>query len=144
MRVEASGSVKPGDLLKVSGTSPIDGSAIVELSLRRDRLKFQPVSRQEYVTSREAGDEYRRTYLAANDSCLAAVRSPVVGGRFDAQLEVPADARGHCHVRVFVQGRGGCAAGAADVHVDRQAMNTGGKKAAGQSPRGTRSASAGR
>lgn len=123
-RVETPASVKAGDLLKVRGTSPIDGTATVELAVRRDRLKFQPVPRSEYLTSRQAGDEYHRTYAAANDSQWSSVRCPVVGGQYEAQIKVPAHARGHCHVRVFVQGRGAFAAGAADVHITKQAQAT--------------------
>jgi hypothetical protein len=126
-RVETSSSVKAGGLLKVSGTSPIDGTATIELVVRRDRLKFQPMPRPEYQASREAGDEYRRTYMAANDSRLVSVHSPVVGGQFETQIKVPADARGHCHVRVFVQGRGTFATGAADVRVAQQAVHAPGK-----------------
>jgi hypothetical protein len=115
--VETAGSVEPGGLLSVSGTSPVDGTAIVELTVRRDRLTFRPAPRQEYVASTEAGDEYRQTYTAANDPRLASVRSPVIDGRFNAQLKVPRDARGECHVRVFVQGRGAFAAGAKDLRI---------------------------
>ncbi|HWB09351.1 MAG TPA: C25 family cysteine peptidase [Pirellulales bacterium] len=116
-QVESVSSVNPGELLSVRGTSPVDGTATVELTVRRERFKFRPVPRQEYLASSEADDEYRRTYAQANDPRLASVRCPVTGGKFEARLEVPPDARGDCHIRVFVQGRGKFAAGAKDVHI---------------------------
>jgi hypothetical protein len=48
---------------------------------------------------------------------LTAARVPVAGGRFQARLVVPEHAAGACHVRVFVQGRGQFAAGAADIQI---------------------------
>jgi hypothetical protein len=117
VQVDTPGTAKPGDRLAVTGTCPVDGSAMIELALRRDRLKFRSAPRQDYDASAGASDGYRRTYEAANDTTLASMGSQVVAGKFAAELTVPADARGDCHVRVFVQGREKFAAGAADVRI---------------------------
>ena len=41
----------------------------------------------------------------------------VKNGRFTAELEVPRQASGTCHVRVFIEGPGDFAMGAADVKI---------------------------
>lgn len=117
IEIETANSARPGDRLKVSGTCPLDGTAHLELTLRRDRLKFRPAPRAENDASDAAGENYRRTYEAANDTILTSVQTQVIAGKFAADLQVPDDARGDCHVRVFVQGREKFAAGAVDVHV---------------------------
>ncbi|HJT30528.1 MAG TPA: C25 family cysteine peptidase [Pirellulales bacterium] len=110
-----------GASLSVSGKSAVDGEALIELVVRRDRLTFRPPARGAYQSSVKSDDEYQATYHRANDGRLATVRTPVRDGRFQASLKVPDDARGPCHVRVFVQGDGAFAAGSADVDVTEQA-----------------------
>jgi hypothetical protein len=119
VRVSADGTARAGDRIAASGECPFDGRAIVELVVRRDRLTFKHQARDDFGASSEP-DDYRRTYVAANNTRLAAVQVPVSQGRFRTELVVPENARGACHVRVFVQGRGRFAAGAADVVVEGQ------------------------
>lgn len=114
LRVAAPASARPGEKFTVSGTSSVDGPAAVELIVRRDRLTFRPEKRTDYV---DDDDEYQRTYAAANDGRLASVRAHVVNGKFQAVLTVPKQANGDCHVRVFAQGRGGYAVGAANIRI---------------------------
>ncbi len=94
------------------------------LVVRRDRLTFHPPGRTEYSLSPESIAEFQATYEKANDPRLASRRVKVERGRFQAELEVPPTAWGECHVRVFVQGRDDCAAGAADVTVRRTERTT--------------------
>lgn len=108
-------SVQPGRRLVVSGTCVIDGPAVVELTVRRDRLKFRPEPRDVYLATTDS--EYRETYQAANDARLAVARTVVRSGKFAAQLSVPSDAHGPCHVRVFVQGHDNFAAGAESIRI---------------------------
>jgi len=117
--VEAAPTAIAGGRLTVRGASPIDGEALVELVVRRDRLTFRPPGRVEYSPSPESVAEYQATYEQANDPRLTSSRVKVARGRFQTELEVPANAWGGCHVRVFVQGRAECAAGSADVTVRR-------------------------
>jgi hypothetical protein len=117
VKIEAPSTVLPGDRFALSGACAVEGPATVELTLRRDRLKFQRAPREVYAATSEAGDDYRRTYEAANDIRLASVTTVARYGKFAAELTVPDDAHGPCHVRVFVQGKGNFASGAASVHV---------------------------
>lgn len=117
VEIHVADSARPGDRLRISGTSKTDGVAAVELAVRRDRLTFKPEPRDEYWPSPESDEQYDRTYLAANETRLAAVRVKVVGGRFETQLAVPENATGACHVRVYVQGRGEFAAGSRDIQI---------------------------
>lgn len=115
--VQAADTARPGERLLVSGASAVDGLAVVELVVRRDRLTFKPQARDDYWPSPESDEEYQRTYTAANETRLAAVRASIVGGRFQTRLLVPEHAAGACHVRVFVQGRGQFAAGFTNVRI---------------------------
>ncbi len=118
-KVEAVPTAVAGERLAVRGTSPFDGEVLVELVVRRDRLTFRPPGRVEYSDSPESVAEFQDTYEKANDPRLASRRVKVERGRFETELDVPGSAWGECHVRVFVQGRAECAAGAADVTVRR-------------------------
>jgi hypothetical protein len=120
VKVEAAPSTAAGDRLMVRGTSPIDGKALVELVVRRDRLTFRPTERREYTASSESNEEFQSTYERANDPRLASQSVDANDGRFQAALEVPAAAWGECHVRVFIQGPDDCAAGSVDVTVRRR------------------------
>lgn len=106
-----------GQSLSVSGTSDVNGEALIELVVRRDRLTFRPPARSSYQASPESDHEYQRTYERANDGRFVTERAQVRDGRFQAVLKVPDDAHGPCHVRIFVQGDSQFAAGAANVNV---------------------------
>ncbi|MBI2825798.1 MAG: hypothetical protein HYX69_14020 [Planctomycetia bacterium] len=117
-KVIAPASVRAGSVLAVAGTSPIDGRAAIELVVRRDRLTFRPPERGRYETSDSARREFQETYERANDARLASCETATAGRQFEARLEVPRDASGPCHVRVFVQGEREVAVGSADVTID--------------------------
>lgn len=109
-----------GDTVEIEGRCDVDGEALVELAVRRDRLSFQPPGRDGYRSSPEAEEEFATTYRRANDTRLATANVVVSDGRFRAKLVIPENAWGACHVRVFVQGRGQFAAGAADIEITRR------------------------
>jgi hypothetical protein len=107
--------VEAGQKLSVAGRSEIDGPCLVELVCRRDRLTFEPSPRREFIRANAALTAQSQVYRKANDRRWAWQSTRVSGGRFQTQLDVPDDARGPCHVRVFVQGENEYAIGAADV-----------------------------
>ena len=115
--LEMARSAEAGDLLEVTGTSPVDGRATVELVVRRDRLTFQPPERSTFPRSSRALAEFQQVYRRANDARLASAELAVEGGRFHAELAVPPGVRGPCHVRVFVESSDDFAQGAADVTI---------------------------
>jgi len=109
------GDAIAGGTLAVDIASPVDGIATVELTVRRDRLTFQPPRRGRFDPS--ALDDYREVYRRANQPTLSAVRLQLAKGNSVARVPVPAEAGGACHVRVFVEGSAACAAGATEVRV---------------------------
>jgi hypothetical protein len=113
--VQVPPTLEAGKRIEVAGHSPIAGTCTVELVVRRDRLTFKPPARGQFDPDRL--DEYSETYRRANEPRLVSLVVGPVEGRFGARLDVPPDARGACHVRVFVQGQRDCAAGAADVRL---------------------------
>jgi hypothetical protein len=114
VRVEA--RAQAGQSLSIAFASPIEGDAVVELAVKRDRLTFRPALRAQFV--RAEMNDYDATYLRANDPRVASCKVGVNRGQATAQLRVPDDARGLYHVRVFVQGADGCTSGAAEVRVE--------------------------
>ncbi len=108
--------VEAGATLKVVGHSPLGGRGVVELAVRRDRLTFQPPRRGTFDTAALA--DYTEVYQRANEPRLSTTARQFEPGPFTLELDVPANARGACHVRVFVESGKGCAAGGADVRVD--------------------------
>jgi hypothetical protein len=121
LTVAATGTA--GQPLRVSGTSPIDGRASVELVVRCDRLTFTPPMRAEYPTASDELAEFQTVYERANDRRLASTDVKVENGQFTVRLDVPDDARGACHVRLFVAGSDDFAAGSADVEIKEPAQN---------------------
>lgn len=105
-----------GESIEVAGVSPVDGRCTIELVVRRDRLAFEPPPRYQFDPRQMP--EYSAVYERANEPRLAAVQLAKVAGPFRAKLDVPPQARGACHVRVFVEGQGDCALGAADVRLE--------------------------
>jgi hypothetical protein len=112
---------RPGEALQVVGESPVAGEAVVELVVRRDKLKFRPAVRDVFSDSDEALRAYQDDYQRANDPRLASTRQPVAAGPFQAELRVPDDAQGECHVRLYVTGKDGCAVAARDLVIERPA-----------------------
>ena len=118
--LEVPTQAQPGEVLQISGESPVAGEAVVELVVRRDKLKFRPTVRDVFSDADEALRAYQDDYQRANDPRLASTRQPVAAGRFQAELCVPDDAQGECHVRLYVTGSDGCAVAASDLVIQRK------------------------
>jgi hypothetical protein len=110
-------SVVAGTKLAVAGTAPLDGTCLVELVCRRDRLTFSAPVRHQFDRSHQGlaalNDDYRR----ANDPRWTKTILPIAGGQFRTVLDVPSAARGPGHVRVYAEGESDFAIGSADVYV---------------------------
>ncbi len=109
-------SAVAGGRIMVRGDSPLAGTGVVELAVRRDRLSFR-VPRREPFDPQTAGD-YAEVYQRANEPRLSVTRRAFAPGSFAVELAVPPEAQGPCQVRVFVEGETGCAAGGADLVVE--------------------------
>jgi hypothetical protein len=117
VRLTAPADTRAGETIKVSGTSPIGGRAVIEFVVRRDRLVSAPPARDAYDQSPAGLTEFSTTYARANDSRLAAEEVELSAGEFTLSIGVPAEARGDCHVRIYVEGTEGYGLGSADVKV---------------------------
>jgi len=122
--IDVAANTTAGARLVVSGRSPIDGQATIELVVQRDRLTFNPPPRDEYPPLETGGEGYRETYRRANDPRLATVETPVIDGAYRVEIDVPTTAWGNCHIRVCVEGADDLALGAADLMVRRPESST--------------------
>jgi hypothetical protein len=118
VELEVSPTATAGKLLRITGRSPIQGRATVELTARRGRLTFKPPARREYPQRSEDLADFQTVYSKANDPRLSSATMPLGPGRFETQLAVPPDAVGECQVCVFVEGADDCAVAAAAVKIE--------------------------
>jgi hypothetical protein len=118
--VDVARFVEQGERTDATITSPIAGTCQVELVCRRDRTTFRPPSRPAFDLKDEVLAGYDDVYRRVNDHRYAAETFAVEPGTFRLRIHVPDDTLGPCHVRVFVEGRGRHALGAADVYVRRR------------------------
>jgi hypothetical protein len=119
MRIACSDKANAGSEIRVEGVSPIAGQCRVELIVPRDRLAFTPPAQLESQNSAERFDAMQAMYNRANDPRLASAVVDVAAGDFETTLTIPLDARGHYHIRVYVEGKSDFAAGACDLKIEQ-------------------------
>ncbi len=118
VQLDVPGRVPSGATITVRGLSDIAGQAVVELIVRRDRLTFKPPVRAQFEPTSAFLSRFNETYQKANDPRLVTTQLSIgSNGRFECDLNPPADAVGPCHIRVFVEGEAGCALGHCDLEV---------------------------
>lgn len=120
IEIESPAIATAGQPLTISGTSPIDGPARVELVVARDRFTFYPPVRSEFKDDAKSRAEFASVYRRANDHRLVTRSMEICDGEFHTTLDVPTTAHGACHVRVYVEGESQHALGAVDVKVQRE------------------------
>ena len=96
-----------GTILEVRGISPLTGTAVVELVCRRDQLRQAPPARYRYENSPQLLTSFQTTYVEANDKCWSRRSISVTEGEFLTAVKIPIEARGDCHVRMFLSDEAG-------------------------------------
>ncbi len=117
VKVSTPTRVTGGKTVQVRGSSPIKGTATVELVCRRDHMRIRTGRRLRFDGSEGALARMNQVYRFANDKRWSAMRMAVQPGRFHATFKVPDDALGHAHVRVAVQGQDDFAVGTHDIYI---------------------------
>lgn len=117
VRLELADEALAGQRLELTGHAPWAGHGILELVCRHDCLRGNPPPRANFEPSHEALAEYDQVYREANNRQWTAVPVRLDHGTFRLQLDVPAEVRGPCFVRVALQGDRKLALGAAKVFV---------------------------
>ena len=117
VKLEMPEDIAAGKTLPLKITSPLAGKCTVQLVCRRDCLTFDTPSRPEFSLQDASLSALQSVYQRANDHRFLEHVVTITPGSFDADLAVPANAKGACHVRVFIQGKDRHAQGAADVYV---------------------------
>ncbi len=108
---------EPGEKVKITGRSPLGGKAMLELICRRDSFKTDPPTRENFDPSNEGLSAFQPVYEQANDRTWTRQVALAAPGEFTAELTIPPECRGACHVRLFVEGASAHALGAADLYV---------------------------
>ncbi len=107
-----------GSKLLISGESNIAGELTIELALKRDRLGFRPPARDGFFPAPVFLDEFQQIYEKANSKIRTFAKGKIPAGKFQAELQIPADVRGAYHLRAFVKGDNDFAMGISDVFIN--------------------------
>ncbi len=116
VEVNVAATAERGGQIEVVAKSPVAGHCWAELVAPRDRA---PALTQATLKPNSASDLAARQdlYERANNPRLATAEAEVVDGQIRCRLDVPEGAPADCHVRLFVQGVGAHAVGAAKVRI---------------------------
>ncbi len=87
---------------QISGVAPRGGTLMLDLAYKRDRMRYRPERRKTFDSSRSALEHYDETYRKSNDMICVAQSMQVGAGPFSADLLIPTDVSGECHVRGFL------------------------------------------
>ncbi len=114
--------------ISVSATSPFAGDLVAELVYRRDRFRTRPKRRRKYDPDEAALCAYQQQYEQAHDLVCSDQSARITEGAFRVTLNVPADVRGDCRVRLMLSGNDAddlvrFAIGSIDVDVPRIKTN---------------------
>lgn len=110
-------TVAPGRPMLLSGESPIAGKLRVELSLVRDRLPSDVSAVVAYDGSSAQHEQMQVSYEKSNQLVVASHDSSISPGRFQVEIDVPADLKGRCVVSAYVYGPSQWAVGSKRVLV---------------------------
>ena len=111
--------VHAGQPIHVTWTSPVAGRCRVDLVCRRDRTREAAPLRRQFPITDAGLRGYNATYHRSNDRCWVSKLVSIPAGLAETTLLVPAESRGPCHVRVFIEGDQRVALGSADIFVRR-------------------------
>jgi len=119
VEIEVDDEAMAGSILEVRGLSEVSGTGLVELVCRRDQLRRDPPARHRYEKSMQVLQRFNVTYQQANDPRWSMRGVEVRQGEILTALRIPKEARGDCHVRVFVEDDSGrrYAVGARDIEI---------------------------
>ncbi|MFV2068469.1 MAG: C25 family cysteine peptidase [Pirellulales bacterium] len=117
MSLDFPATIGAGSRLTVSGDCDVDGRCSVELAVLPGRLPFRVPARGKVDLSTDARRAVQETYERANEPRVSYAVCDVRQGRFQAELTVPANARGQYLVRTFVAGKGAYGVGSGRIRV---------------------------
>ena len=86
-------------------------------------MTFKPELRKKYDSSEDSLAMYNQTYRKANDLRWSSKVIDIEPGALTANLEIPDNCLGKCHVRVFIEGTKQCATGSCELIVTAQPKN---------------------
>jgi hypothetical protein len=112
--------------LKVRGHSPLDGMLTLDLIIRRDRV---PEAAKQALQKQKKGDKSNEDatsetalskieiYDLANQPTLAHRTLMIKAGPFETEIQIPAEAKGACAVRAFVESEENWGLGAQELTI---------------------------
>ena len=123
INLEVSADSNAGDLLQITGNSPVGGRCLIELVATRGQLTYEPAARSKYEASPMAIAAFNTDYQRANNRCWVKQEHQIEPGPFQVDLKIPTEAIGKGHVCVFIEGTQDYAQGASDLTIRRKAAD---------------------
>lgn len=96
--------VESGTVLRLQGSTPLEGKLQVELSLVRDRTPEGVAGLKSYSGTQDERRQMQQTYEASNQLVVAREEVSVGKGPFSLEVPVPSDARGRYVVSAYIYG----------------------------------------
>jgi hypothetical protein len=87
---------------RVTVDAPSSGELLLDVCYKRDRLRFRPERRKSFDVSPASLIAFEETYRKSNDLTCCSQTYHIEAGSFSAELPIPADANGECHVRAYL------------------------------------------
>jgi len=125
--LECESTIEAGSTLIVNGSTPLAGTLTLDVVYRRDRVpeaakgkllqEKQKNSAASEVPAQQSSADRKEIYDLANQSVVVHRVITVQPGKFTAELEIPADVKGSCSLRAFLQGEQAWGLGGADLTV---------------------------
>jgi hypothetical protein len=119
VQLETPSSTVAGEPVPLRIKSELAGRGMIEIVTRRDRLKTDLPGRPYFDPSDAFLRSFDPSYLQANDRVWIRRSFLSNGQPVELQLAVPLAARGHCYVRVWIEGQQASAQGATRLFVTR-------------------------
>lgn len=119
--IKATPRILPGETISINGKSPQAGQATVELTLPRDRTHKDLFIAGKFTTDTDVRSKMQDTYSQANNRVLLSQTINLAApGDFACDLATANGLPpGRYVVRVFIEGKQSCSAGAAEVQITR-------------------------
>ncbi|MEL7497562.1 MAG: C25 family cysteine peptidase [Planctomycetota bacterium] len=109
-----------GETITISGKSPSEGTMVLELAYRRDRLKERFPRRRRYDSSEASFTDYQQTYDQARNLVCCQVEVEVKRGMFSAEMTIPSDVDGDCVVRAMLESNDGPGLGSTAIEIQKR------------------------
>ena len=109
-----------GERFEIEGVVDSPGNLTIELAYQRDRLRYRPPRRKDYVSDERSFAKYQETYEEAQKLVWTTQTVKIEkAGAFKTEIVVPPNASGRCVVRAVLNSDSKFAIGSSPIKVNK-------------------------